>query len=124
MIRKARNNLDAALILSGWKDADSAVSRLYYALYHAGWYFLMRQQVQVPIQQDGSRYFRHKDMIGLLESSGFGSGRRVRPGWDEEWDHIRNLRVKADYYPDSVDMGDLEDELFAFATCVIEEVSR
>jgi uncharacterized protein (UPF0332 family) len=122
LIRKARDNHEAALILNGWPYPDAAASRLYYALYHAGWAFLVKRGHDVP-DNDGRRYFRHEQMDRQLEEEQFGQALGLDEDWQECWSHLWNLRRKADYYPDSVDPGDLDDILFGFVGQVIGQVA-
>lgn len=72
---------------------------------------------------DGRRYFRHEQMDRQLEEEQFGQALGLDEDWQECWSHLWNLRRKADYYPDSVDPGDLDDILFGFVGQVIGQVA-
>ncbi len=123
MIRKARDNLESAATLAAWRYPDAAANRLYYALYHAGWHFLVQSGRPVPIH-DGKRYFWHKEMDRALDDEGFQGCLGLDSDWADYWEELHNLRVKADYYPDSVRLGDLDEASFRFVEQVVGEVSR
>jgi uncharacterized protein (UPF0332 family) len=124
MIRKARDNVEAATMLLEWggRYPDAAANRLYYALYHAGWAFLRKCDREVP-DHEGRRYFRHDEMEDYLDAEQFQSRLGLDPNWAEDWAELRNLRVKADYRPDSVGGDDLSEALFEFVNEVILKVS-
>jgi hypothetical protein len=94
MIRKARDNVDAAKMLLGlgWRYPDAAANRLYYALYHAGWAFLRKCDREAP-DHEGRRYFRHDEMEDYLDEEEFQSKLGLDPNWTEDWAELRNLRV-------------------------------
>ena len=123
MIRKARDNHEVAGALAQWQYPDAAANRLYYALYHAGWAFLVKKGHDVP-DNDGRRYFRHAQMDRQLEGEEFGQVLGLDEDWQESWSLLWNLRRKADYYPDSVEPGDLDDVLFGFVAQVIGQVAK
>lgn len=121
LLSKARENVDLAIVLVNWKYADGAANRLYYALYHAGWAFLDRRGRAVP-DHGGTRYYRHEHMSDCLEDEGFQWRLSLPEDWHIYWTQLKGLRVKADYFPDSVRLSELDDEVFAFVQEVVEAV--
>lgn len=123
LLHKAKENSEVANLLMGWGHPDGAANRLYYAMYHAGWAFLVDRGRMVPAQR-GRRYFRHDQMGELLNAEGFAGLLGLPTDWGVNWEHLRNLRVKADYFRDSVRLEDLDDELVDFVSSIIREVGR
>ncbi len=72
---------------------------------------------------DGMRYFRHAQIESQLEDEGFGRALDLDEDWQGYWSELWSLRLKADYYPDSVDPRDLDDTLFGFVNQVIRGVA-
>lgn len=98
MEETAKQNLEAAERLCELGDAlpKPAVSRAYYAAYHAVWAELVHRREPVP-DYDGKRYFRHPDLPGLARARGVLS--------DDLMDKLENLhgsRLKADYWEDMI----------------------
>jgi len=118
MINKACDNIEAANILLAWPYPDAAANRLYYALYHAGWAFMMGKGCQVP-QDNGREYFRHKDFHRRLDNEGFGGDLSLPTDWTLRWDEVHSARIKADYRPDPVRKSELDEELIAFVEKVV-----
>jgi len=120
LVHKARENAEAANLLFAWQYFDAAANRFYYALYQAGWAFLVKLKHPVPRQAHGS-YFPHS-FDRTLDQEGFGACLRLQPDWRVLWDEMRNHRVKADYHRDGVRGEDLEGDLMEFAEGVVSAV--
>ncbi len=110
-------------MLLNWQYTDGAANRLYYALYHAGWAFLVKRGYAVP-DHSGRRYFLHDEMGETLAEEGFSWRLGLQQDWEILWEQLRGLRVKADYYPDSVDIADLDDPLLHFVRNVVVSVTE
>lgn len=63
-------------------------------------------------------------MDDLLDTEGFGGSLHLPQDWQVDWERLRNMRVKADYYRDSVRLEELDDELLEFVSEIICEVGR
>ena len=97
MIRKAAANIEAAQHLATRRLFDGAANRSYYAVYQAGWHFWEVTGMSAPTKS-GRRYWRHNRILDALVEHGM----HPFAEWEQEFDALQNLRVKADYYPDPV----------------------
>lgn len=118
MIEKARDNAETANLLIGWKYPDAAANRLYYALYHSGWAFMVKRGRGVPQRQGGS-YFPHHDFHRQLDDEDLGGCLGLARDWPEQWDEVLNLRIKADYHRDPVRLEELDEPLIGFVERVV-----
>jgi uncharacterized protein (UPF0332 family) len=119
MIRKARDNLETADALLAWHNAaDAAANRYYYAAYQAAWFFLVKCGLQAP-SHDGREYFRHAEMQSKLEEKDFGDRLGIGSEWQDSWQNLFDLRLKADYYQESVRECEIE-KLQSFVDAVVK----
>jgi uncharacterized protein (UPF0332 family) len=120
VIHKARENAETANVLVAWRYFDAAANRLYYALYHCGWAFMVKRGRDVP-QRSTAMYFPHHDFHRHLDEEGLGGCLGLPQDWPEQWDEVQNLRIKADYRRDSVRGEELDDVLIGFVQGVVSK---
>lgn len=99
MIYKARQNLAACSALQEQAFYDAIANRAYFAAYQAGCDYLMKLGLSAPTR-DGREYFRHGEIIDLLEDHGFVAD---NPEFVEDFQELQDFRVAADYYVDETD---------------------
>jgi uncharacterized protein (UPF0332 family) len=105
MERKAWENLDAARALLELEDPcpNAAVSRAYYAAYHACWFAMNEAGYETPEARPGIFYFKHRQLpskaseVGVLDTSA-----------SDELEKLRTWRVAADYLEDELTVEEAE----------------
>lgn len=105
MERKAWENLDAARALLELEDPcpNAAVSRAYYAAYHACWFAMNEAGYETPEARPGIFYFHHGDLPSEASEAG------VLDTWaSDELEKLRVWRVSADYLEDEVTVDEAE----------------
>ncbi len=117
MKQKALENLQAARLLTAQVPplSNAAVSRAYYAAYHACWHVLENQGYEVP-DHDGRRYWRHDTFpiealrAGVVDEDG-----------REAMEELYAARLTADYFEDDL-LAEQALHLVARARSLIDSV--
>jgi uncharacterized protein (UPF0332 family) len=100
MESKARDNMNAAQLLTINGLYDSPASRAYYAAYLAAWYHLSNIGIQPGHKtQKGGYYWRH-DLFPELLCDEY---KLVGPLQMKKFELLYSHRIKADYYIDRVE---------------------
>lgn len=100
MESKARDNMNAAQLLTINGLYDSSASRAYYAAYLAAWYHLSNIGIQPGHKtQKGGYYWRHNLFPKLLCDE----YKLIGPLQMEKFELLYSCRIKADYYIDEVE---------------------
>jgi len=105
MERKAWENLDAARALLGLEDPcpNAAVSRAYYAAYHACWFAMNEAGYETPEARPGVFYFHHGDLPSEACEAGVLDTRA-----SDALEQLRIWRVRADYFQDELTVQQAE----------------
>lgn len=108
MQSKARNNINAAQLLTINGLYDSSASRAYYAAYLAAWYYLSNIGIQPGHKtQKGGYYWRH-DLFPELLSDEY---KLIGPLQMEKFELLYSHRIKADYYIDEVEKEESDNSI-------------
>jgi uncharacterized protein (UPF0332 family) len=108
MENKARENINAAQLLSTNEFHDSSASRAYYATYLAAWHSLSKIGIQPQhnIQKGGS-YWRH-DLFPEILCDEY---KLIGPIQMEKFELLYSRRIKADYYVEKVEKEEADDSI-------------
>jgi uncharacterized protein (UPF0332 family) len=108
MESKARDNMNAAQLLTINGLYDSSASRAYYAAYLAAWYHLLNIGIQPGHKtQKGGYYWRHHLFPDLLSHE----YKLIGPLQMEKFELLYSHRIKADYYIDEVEKEEADNSI-------------
>lgn len=108
MESKARDNINAAQLLTLQGFCDSSASRAYYSVYLAAWHCLSNIGIQ-PLHntKKGGYYWRH-DMFPEILCDEY---KLIGPIQMEKFELLYSLRIKADYYVDKVEKEEADNSI-------------
>lgn len=108
MENKARENINAAQLLTTNKFYDSSASRAYYATYLAAWHNLSKIGVHPHHNTEkGGSYWRH-DLFPEILCDEY---KLIGPIQMEKFELLYSRRIKADYYVEKVEKEEADDSI-------------
>jgi uncharacterized protein (UPF0332 family) len=100
-MEKARESLSAAHALMENGYFDSVASRAYYSVYLGAWHKLDCIAIPPDAERNGNRFWRHDRFPGNLTHY-----LRIDEDLEEQLEWLYQLRLKADYFAESVPLED------------------
>lgn len=108
MENKARENINAAQLLTTNGFCDSSASRAYYATYLAAWHNLSKIGIHPQHNtQKGGFYWRH-DLLPEILCDEY---KLIGPTQMEKFELLYSRRIKADYYVEKVEKEEASDSI-------------